>query len=143
MQLPPSDEIVMVAGIHPIRTKKARYYEDARLTERILPPPRIEHLAQSSANDWSTLPMPERPKLDRSDLPPISVGDDEDSTESEKRRQPELSSKVATEAVLAVEDEFDADRDADEDPALLARNLNRSMQRVARQADLDPDDGML
>jgi len=143
MQLPPSDEIVMVAGIHPLRTKKARYYEDARLTERILPPPRIQHLAQSSANDWSTLPMPGRPKLDASDLPPISVGDDEDSTESEKRCQPELSSKVATETTPAIEDEFDTDRDADEDPAVLARTLNRTMQRVARQADLDPSDGML
>src|SRR5271155_3842387 len=39
MQLPPSDEIVMVSGVHPIRAKKARYYEDARLQERILPPP--------------------------------------------------------------------------------------------------------
>jgi type IV secretion system protein VirD4 len=29
MQLPPSDEIVMVAGTPPIRAKKARYYEDA------------------------------------------------------------------------------------------------------------------
>ncbi|PAP92011.1 conjugal transfer protein TraG [Mesorhizobium wenxiniae] len=142
MQLPPSDEIVMVAGIHPIRTKKARYYEDARFTERILPPPRIEHLAQSSTNDWSLLATPGRPKLDASDLPPIAVGDDEDSTESEKRRQPELSSKVAAETTPVIEDEFDADR-ADEDPAVLARNLNRSMQRVARQADLDPGDGML
>jgi type IV secretion system protein VirD4 len=143
MQLPRSDEIVMVAGIHPIRTKKARYYEDARLTERILPPPGIEHLAQSSANDWSALPIPGRPKLEASDLPPITAGDDEDSTESEKRRQPELSSKVAAEVERAFEDEFDADRDAQEDPALLARNLNRSMQGVARQADLDPGDGIL
>ncbi len=39
MQLPPTDEIVMVSGVHPIRAKKARYYEDARLQERILPPP--------------------------------------------------------------------------------------------------------
>jgi type IV secretion system protein VirD4 len=30
MQLPPADEIVMVSGLHPIRAKKARYYEDAR-----------------------------------------------------------------------------------------------------------------
>ena len=29
MQLPPTDEIVMVSGVHPIRAKKARYYEDA------------------------------------------------------------------------------------------------------------------
>src|SRR5580658_2564397 len=41
MQLPASDEIVMVSGLPPIRTKKARYYEDAELQRRILPPPPI------------------------------------------------------------------------------------------------------
>ena len=39
MQLPPRDEIVMVAGTPPIRAKKVRYYEDRRFTERVLPPP--------------------------------------------------------------------------------------------------------
>ena len=39
MQLPPSDEIVMVAGTPPIRAIKARYFEDARFMERILTPP--------------------------------------------------------------------------------------------------------
>ncbi len=34
MQLPPMDEIVMVAGTPPIRAKKVRYYEDRRFTER-------------------------------------------------------------------------------------------------------------
>lgn len=37
MQLPPMDEIVMVAGTPPIRAKKVRYYEDRRFTERVLP----------------------------------------------------------------------------------------------------------
>ena len=36
MQLPPTDEIVMVAGTPPIRATKARYFEDARFTERLL-----------------------------------------------------------------------------------------------------------
>ena len=40
MQLPPDDEIVMVAGVPPIRAKKARYFEDWRLAERILPAPK-------------------------------------------------------------------------------------------------------
>jgi type IV secretion system protein VirD4 len=35
-QLPPAEEIVMVAGTPPIRAKKARYFEDKRLSERIL-----------------------------------------------------------------------------------------------------------
>ena len=40
MQLPDSDEIVMVSGVAPIRAKKARYYIDPRLSSRILPPPK-------------------------------------------------------------------------------------------------------
>ncbi|EPG9355821.1 conjugal transfer protein TraG (plasmid) [Pseudomonas fulva] len=56
MQLPPTDEIVMVAGTPPIRATKARYFEDARLQERILTPPDLvaAPLAPSpSADDWS------------------------------------------------------------------------------------------
>src|SRR4030081_3527408 len=36
MQLPPADELVLVSGVPPIRAKKARYFEDPRLTERVL-----------------------------------------------------------------------------------------------------------
>src|SRR5215212_2028201 len=39
MQLPPDDELVLVSGCHPIRAKKARYFEDSQLQGRILPPP--------------------------------------------------------------------------------------------------------
>ena len=35
MQLPPDDEIVMVAGVQPIRAKKVRYFKDRRFTERV------------------------------------------------------------------------------------------------------------
>src|SRR5580658_5011362 len=62
MQLPASDEIVMVSGLPPIRTKKARYYEDAELQRRILPPPPIssrtlpsgpERLQTAPESDWA------------------------------------------------------------------------------------------
>jgi type IV secretion system protein VirD4 len=39
MQLPPDDELVMIAGAPPIRAKKLRYYEDANFQKRMLPPP--------------------------------------------------------------------------------------------------------
>jgi type IV secretion system protein VirD4 len=56
MQLPPDDEIVMVAGVHPVRAKKARYYEDRRLTQRLLPAPLIEPNDDTpQLNDWSHL----------------------------------------------------------------------------------------
>ena len=41
MQLPNDDELVLVSGCQPIRAKKARYYEDAELKSRILPPPTL------------------------------------------------------------------------------------------------------
>ncbi len=46
MQLPSADELVLVSGIHPILAKKARYYEDRRLQERILPPPSLADLVK-------------------------------------------------------------------------------------------------
>ena len=41
MQLPPSDELVLVSGLAPIRAKKLRYYEDGNFTERVLPAPEL------------------------------------------------------------------------------------------------------
>jgi type IV secretion system protein VirD4 len=38
MQLPPSEALVMVSGLHPIRARKARYFEDRRLKSRIIAP---------------------------------------------------------------------------------------------------------
>jgi type IV secretion system protein VirD4 len=39
MQLPPTDELVLVSGQSPIRAKKLRYYEDGNFNSRVLPPP--------------------------------------------------------------------------------------------------------
>lgn len=38
MQLPSADEIVMISGTPPIRAKKARYFENGRFAELVLPP---------------------------------------------------------------------------------------------------------
>ena len=39
MQLPPTDELVLIAGTPPIRATKLRYYEDSTFKARVLPPP--------------------------------------------------------------------------------------------------------
>ena len=39
MQLPATDELVLVAGTPPVRATKLRYYEDATFKARVLPPP--------------------------------------------------------------------------------------------------------
>ena len=62
MQLPPTDELVLVSGLHPIRAKKARFYEDAQLKARVLAPPKPGSApiakasgAQQRTDDWTTL----------------------------------------------------------------------------------------
>jgi type IV secretion system protein VirD4 len=57
MQLPATDELVMVAGLAPIRAKKLRYYEDRTFTARVLPAPVLAtggyvDAPAPRANDW-------------------------------------------------------------------------------------------
>ncbi|MGY6250859.1 MAG: conjugal transfer protein TraG [Afipia sp.] len=142
MQLPPSDEIVMVAGTPPIRAKKARYYEDARFKERILPPPSLAISKQVRPDDWTMLPLPQRPQIvEASQAAPTA---DDDPTESERRQQPELNRVKPVEKPMPIDNPFeiDADRDEAEDDAARNSRMNRLMQGVARQVSLDPGDGM-
>jgi type IV secretion system protein VirD4 len=141
MQLPPTDEIVMVAGTPPIRAKKARYYEDARFNERMLPPPTLAVPTEARPDDWTTLPIPPQPQLAGMNPSP-EIGDD-DPTESEHRQQPELNRVKPVEKKTPMENEFEIDLidDADDDAVRTSR-MNRLMQGVARQVSLDPGDGM-
>lgn len=53
MQLPPSDELVLISGLPPIRAKKLRYFEDRNFLERILPAPDPANLTLPPvADDW-------------------------------------------------------------------------------------------
>ena len=142
MQLPPADEIVMVAGTPPIRAKKARYYEDARFKERLLPPPMLAIPKQGRPDDWTSLPRPARPELLEAGPGPDAA--DEDPTESERRHQPELNRVNPVEKKPPIENEFeiDVERDEDEDAAARNRRMTRMMHGVARQVSLDPNDGM-
>ena len=141
MQLPPSDEIVMVAGTPPIRAKKARYYEDARFRERLLSPPDLKRPDKPRPDDWSSLPIPTRPKA--GDAQPADPSDDEDTTDSERRLQPELSRAKPTEKKEPIANEFEIELpDESDEDATRNRRLIQQVQGVARQVSLDPNDGM-
>jgi type IV secretion system protein VirD4 len=141
MQLPPTDEIVMVAGTPPIRAKKARYYEDARFKERLLPPPALVRPKQARPDDWTALPLPARPEI--AQAKPAEKSADEDPTESERRQQPELNRVKPVEKKAPIENEFEIGVvDEAEDDAARNSRMNRLMQGVARQVSLDPGDGM-
>ena len=142
MQLPPADEIVMVAGTPPIRAKKARYYEDRRFQERIVTPPNLVKRTTARPDDWSALPLPAAPTVSIA-TDGERGSEDEDTTDSERRHQPELSRAKPVEPMQPIENEFEIDprHDADEDAARLSR-MNQTMRQVARQASLDPGDGI-
>ncbi|AZI35844.1 conjugal transfer protein TraG [Caenibius tardaugens NBRC 16725] len=141
MQLPPTDEIVMVAGTPPIRAKKARYYEDARFRERLLVPPELKRTDKPRPDDWSSLPIPARP--DATGAQPAIPSEDEDTTDSERRLQPELSRAKPVEKKEPIENEFEIELpdDIDED-SVRNQRMVRQVQGIARQVSLDPDDGM-
>lgn len=141
MQLPPTDEVVMVAGTAPLQAKKVRYYEDNRLMERVLSPPDPAASGRSSRTDgWSTLATLKPPSF-----PTDRRQGEEDTANSGLRREPELPDHVAiakdtTEATPA--EEFAAVLDDDEDAVRQTRLLRQQMRGVARQVAMDPDDGM-
>lgn len=141
MQLPPDEEIVMVAGIPPIRATKARYFEDARFRERVLSPPELKRPEGTRPDDWTTLPIPARPGPAEDDED--HMADDEDPTESERRLQPELSRVKPVEKKKPIENEFEPDLsdDVDEDVA-RNRRMIRQVQGIARQVAMNPNDGM-
>ncbi|MCK9549347.1 conjugal transfer protein TraG [Aquamicrobium sp.] len=146
MQLPPDDEIVMVAGTPPIRAKKARYFEDSRLNERILPPPDPANLVFTPRSDgWSAL-KPVKP-----DEALIAAAEEarkkkEDKHNSSLRREPELPQHVEIvheKKEPAPENEFKIMLDDDqEDNARQRQAIRRQMGGIARQASLNPDDGI-
>lgn len=141
MQLPSTDEIVMVAGTAPIRANKVRYYENWQLSERILPPPERSTPLTRHLDEWTAQPVPIHPSVALNELETAKV--DEDPTGSERRHQPELITNEPVDEKKPIENEFEIDLvdDADDETARNSR-MSKVMQGVATQVSLDPDDGM-
>lgn len=67
MQLPVSEELVLVSGCPPIRARKARYFEDPRLQTRVSPPPSAPAPDRPAEDVWrSMIPAtkPEEPLIE-------------------------------------------------------------------------------
>ena len=143
MQLPPADEVLMVAGTPPIRAKKARYFEDARFQERLLPPPELvtASTAQPTAptDDWTSRVIVSANKPATS----ASSGAEGDPANVGIRREPELPEH---EEIIppppTPAQEFDILGDEPDVDAAKARAMRQRMRMVARQASLDPNDGI-
>jgi type IV secretion system protein VirD4 len=141
MQLPPTDEIVMVAGTPPIRAKKARYFEDPQFQARILTPPESKASATGLTDDWSARTMPRH--LDISGVDGQDDEVDAGDTQHEKRKQPELDQAQTPERSRPIENEFEPDLNKPTDNRAAQLQLfDQQARRAAQTASLDPDDGI-
>ncbi len=141
MQLPPDEEIVMVAGHPPVRAQKLRYYEDRNFTGRLLPPPVLSDTPYADrpaprADDWTgravAVPAASSP------LPPGLVGGDGDgglrrATEPDEWLDGVEPRVLHPEAAPAEEPLGHAGEH---------RLPPRAVGRTARLAALDPGDGL-
>tara|TARA_R110000824_G_scaffold24090_4_gene85373 strand:- start:1580 stop:3565 length:1986 start_codon:yes stop_codon:yes gene_type:complete len=141
MQLPPADEVVMVAGTPPIRAEKARYFEDAQFQARILPPPVPKLTVEARADDWSARPLPPKPEIGS----PETRGDQDEAgeTQHEKRKQAELDQANRPTEVKPTDNEFEPDlKRSSPDRATQVRLFDQQARQTAQRASLDPDDGI-
>jgi type IV secretion system protein VirD4 len=140
MQLPPDDELVLVSGCHPIRAKKARYFEDRHLQARIITPPSLSGaplVAEEEApaqrqddNPWAATIVAAAPPA-------------EDPDNAGVRREPELPEHE--EVVLEPRNpaqEFELVEDESQDASRDLQAVQRRTRRLARQVALDPGDGL-
>lgn len=142
MQLPPDDELVLVSGVPPIRTKKVRYFRDPRLAERVLAPPvAIEQSAARPPDDWSRLPAPATTvalEVGSSGFAPIG-----DLANGGIRREPELPEhEEIVRQPTRPAPEFVFGEEEPDDDAVRARALRQQARGLARQAAMDPGDGI-
>ena len=141
MQLPPHEELVLVSGAPPIRAQKARYFKDPQLEARILSPPEAryagEPMSTAGRDDWSAAPP-------IAVAPTTSSGQASDDADGGIRREPEIPEHevVAPERPAPAREEFAALDDEPDDHAQRAKELQDRFRRVARQASLDPEDGI-
>lgn len=130
MQLPPDEEVIQISGAAPIRALKVRYYLDPCLASRVGSPPSSATRLAGPPDDWSSVVA--------------AAGGGGSATsgsvdEGGHRIEPELE---GSDQEAVQRSEPDEDFEVDGDNAQQAADLQRRFKAVARQAALDPDDGI-
>ena len=90
MQLPPSQELILVAGSSPVRAEKLRYFEEADFKSRLRPAPKIaagryRDRPAERPDDWSGRVRPTDSRLGD-----VSTATEVDDGGRDQQQQPEL-----------------------------------------------------
>jgi type IV secretion system protein VirD4 len=141
MQLPPTDEIVMVAGLPPIRTKKLRYYEEPAFRDRVLPAPMLSERGYPDSppargDDWTGAAPISAQAADAAEavLP--------DPANGGIRQEPELPEHEAIVAARDPAGEFAILEDDPDDEPQRQRAMAALQRQTVRNAAIDRGDGM-
>ena len=113
MQLPATDELILVSGLSPIRAKKLRYYEDPTFKARALPAPTLSDGPYHDRptlrpDDWSGLVRERDPRLEQgADAAP------EDEGGLQQQRAPDLAEVSSVPVVESDKPDLGVDDDGD------------------------------
>jgi type IV secretion system protein VirD4 len=145
MQLPPDDEIIMLAGLHPVRARKARYFKDPQLNARILAPPVCRKAAADPAHSGGWEDFVAQPAAKPVPKKPVKRKRQADDGGAQRQRTLDFPDERASEKPPEHVSEFAFDdgqkqEERDEEENLA---LRRRMEAAARQANMDPADGLM
>ena len=126
MQLPATDEIVMISGLAPIRAKKLRYYEDRNFSGRVLPSPRLGGAGYCDCppareHDWAGI-------VAHTDVRLGAKADDDAATKDgglQQAKEPELPGVDKPKTPEPAQLELLSPDDDENDPAADQRNMDR------------------
>jgi type IV secretion system protein VirD4 len=145
MQLPRSDELVLISGLAPIRAQKLRYYEDRNFIARIAPPPALadDHYTdrpKARSNDWGSFARKPDARLARAE--------DAAETEAEdgglqQQRHPALGEETPIKREEPKQLDLLAAEQEESDPATDQKAMDRArgLSAVARGYGINESSG--
>ena len=141
MQLPPDESVVMVSSVAPIKAKKLRYYADANFKRRVLPPPTLAagqyaDAPPSRLDDWSDLAIPTVP------VAPATASADDPGGADDGPAPPARTLRNRRLRPRAGRTSLPTSRCSMTTTCRCRGQLDPAMQRTARLASLDPNDGI-
>jgi len=134
MQLPASDELVLIAGLAPIRAKKLRYFADFNFVSRVLPAPtlgdgRYADRPMVRANDWGRFARSTDKRLEQA----ADAKADDDDGGMQQQRHPGISDEAGSKSIEPVQGELQlGDDDGDGAAEKRAMDQARGPNVVAR-----------
>jgi type IV secretion system protein VirD4 len=142
MQLPPSDELVLVAGHPPLRAQKLRYFAEPGFTRRVLPPPTIDapfypDCPPARSDDWGATARQVDPRLA---LSADAYGLAE-AGGMEQARHPALEPQVTATIEAGSADPLGLG-DGDSDPATDARAMAQARPLVTARTAFGVDQAL-